>query len=186
MKIESKKIDIVDINKIVENPKNRNVHSEKQIDVLAKIIKVRGFRDPLVVSNRSGFLISGHARLRAAKKLGMQEVPVVYQDFETEADEYAHLIAANEIARHSTFDSFGFKEDLSELDVELDDFDFEEFGLIDFTIVPENIELDSEDNSDDEEIKKFIVEVTLPNDMETRDLYDDLISKGYVARIKNK
>ena len=42
--------------KLVENPKNPNRHPEKQIALLAKIIKAQGFRRPIVVSKRSGLL----------------------------------------------------------------------------------------------------------------------------------
>ena len=178
--------ELLPLNKIKEHPSNRNFHPEKQINALSKIIAKNGQRSPIVVSNLSKTIVKGHGRKKAIEALGWEMAAVEYQDYDNELQEFNDRIADNEIARYSEFDSVGFREDLSELDIELDDLDFEEFGLIDFTIVPENIELDSEDNSDDEEIKKFIVEVTLPNDMEMRDLYDDLISKGYVARIKNK
>ena len=110
--IKSKEIELVDIDKVVVNPKNRNVHSEKQIEVLSKLIKVRGFRNPLIVSKRSGFLVAGHGRLKSAKKLGLSKLPVMYQDFESEADEYAFMISDNEIARHATLDTESMLSDL--------------------------------------------------------------------------
>ena len=68
--IRSKKIELVDIDKIVPNPKNNNKHPEEQIERLAKLIKHNGFRVPVIVSNMCGFLICGHGRLEAAKKIG--------------------------------------------------------------------------------------------------------------------
>ena len=57
---------MVDIEAMVENPRNPNKHSDKQISLLAKIIKSQGWRNPIVVSNRSGFIVKGHCRLAAA------------------------------------------------------------------------------------------------------------------------
>jgi len=78
---------MVPIDQLVENPKNANIHSEEQIQRLAKIIDFQGFRVPLTVSNRSGFVIAGHGRIEAAKVLGMAELPVIFQDFDSEAQE---------------------------------------------------------------------------------------------------
>jgi len=87
MEIKSKQIELVPIEKIIPNPKNPNKHPQEQIDRLAKIIDFQGFRVPLIVSNRSGFLVSGHGRLDCAKSLGVKELPVMYQDFENEAQD---------------------------------------------------------------------------------------------------
>jgi hypothetical protein len=102
--IKSKNITMVDVDSIVPNPKNANRHSIEQIKRLEKLIKYQGFRNPLIVSNRTGFLVVGHGRLEAAKNIGMQEVPVIYQDFENESQEYAYLISDNEIARWAELD----------------------------------------------------------------------------------
>ena len=104
MEIKSKEISIVDISLLVENPKNNNTHPQDQIERLAKIIKHSGFRNPLTISNRSGFVLCGHGRIAAAKMAGMKELPVIYQDFKDEAEEYAHLTADNEIARWASLD----------------------------------------------------------------------------------
>ena len=53
---------MVDIEAMVENPRTPNKQSDKQISLLAKIIKSQGWRNPIVVSNRSGFIVKGHCR----------------------------------------------------------------------------------------------------------------------------
>ena len=58
---------MVDTEAMVEPPRNPNRHSDKQISLLAKIIKSQGWRNPIVVSNRSGFIVKGHCRLAAAR-----------------------------------------------------------------------------------------------------------------------
>lgn len=140
--IKSKDIKIVPIELVIPNEKNRNNHSEEQLKVLEKIVKSQGFRDPIVVSNRSGKIVSGHARLIVAQRLKYKEVPVSYQDFDSDAQEYKHLIAANEIARYAEFDKLNFLEDIKGIG-DVKDIDFEEFGLIDFEI-PKIERIDSE------------------------------------------
>jgi ParB-like chromosome segregation protein Spo0J len=89
---------MVDTATLVPNPRNPNHHPQKQIELLAKIIKHTGWRNPIVVSNRSGFIVKGHARLEAAKLLKEDKVPVDYQDYENEAMEWADMVADNRIA----------------------------------------------------------------------------------------
>ena len=90
--------ELVDVVNLIPNPRNPNKHGDKQVAMLAKIIRHQGWRAPIVVSNRSGFVVAGHGRLEAARLLNVQIVTVNRQDFATEADEWAHLIADNRIA----------------------------------------------------------------------------------------
>ena len=115
---------MVEIEKVVPNPRNPNKHSEKQIALLSKIIAAQGWRAPITVSTRSGFIVRGHGRLLAARKLGLAEVPVDYQAYETEAAEWADLIADNRLSELSETDELLLKDLLqelntSELDLEL-------------------------------------------------------------------
>ena len=133
MEIKSKEIKIVDIDLLIENPKNNNIHPDDQIERLAKLIKHTGFRNPLVVSNRSGFVLCGHGRINAAKKAGLKELPVIYQDFNDEAEEYAYMTADNAIHNWSSID-------LGKVNSEMLDFgpafDIDLLGIRDFVIEP--------------------------------------------------
>jgi len=97
--------EVVDVASLVPNPRNPNRHPEAQIDLLARIIRDQGWRAPITVSSRSGFIVRGHARLEAALKAGWGEVPVDRQDYATEAAEWADLIADNRLAELATCDS---------------------------------------------------------------------------------
>ena len=55
--------DIIDIIEVIPNPRNPNVHKDAQIDLLARIIKAQGWRNPIVISKLSGFITKGHGRL---------------------------------------------------------------------------------------------------------------------------
>ena len=94
--------EIVDIMKVIPNPKNPNMHPERQIEILSQVIKAQGWRKPITVSKRSGFVVSGHGRLQAAILLGALQVPVDYQDYANEAEEWADLVADNRISELST------------------------------------------------------------------------------------
>ncbi len=89
---------MVSVDEIREHPKNPNTHSDKQLRFIGEILQFQGWREPLVVSERSGCLVSGHGRLAAARADGEEEVPVDFQEF-TEEEELAHLVSDNEIAR---------------------------------------------------------------------------------------
>lgn len=88
---------MVAIGELKPNPENPNSHPARQIEKLAAIIKAHGWRHPITVSNRSGFIVSGHCRLMAAKKLGLKKCPVDYQAFKSKAEERAVLLADNVI-----------------------------------------------------------------------------------------
>ena len=73
---------ITDTDSLIGNPRNPNKHPKDQITALAKIIKRQGWRHPIVVSNRSGFVVKGHGRLLATKEIGVLEVPYVMKNGE--------------------------------------------------------------------------------------------------------
>ena len=113
----------VDIDRITGHPRNPNKHGDEQIALLAKIIKTSGWRNPICVSNRSGFVVKGHGRLMAARALKVDKVPVEYQDYATEAEEYNDLIADNRIAELAERDMSIIKDLLEELDTGANDMD---------------------------------------------------------------
>ena len=130
--------ELVDVVNLIPNPRNPNKHGDKQVALLAKIIRHQGWRAPIVVSNRSGFIVAGHGRLEAAKLLNVQLVPVNRQDFATEADEWAHVIADNRIAELAETDDALLKELLAELDGKID-MDLSGFDAVELERVMDSI-----------------------------------------------
>lgn len=113
--------EIVDIMKVIPNPKNPNMHNDRQIEILSQVIKAQGWRKPITVSKRSGFVVSGHGRLLAALLLKAEKVPVDYQDYANEAEEYADLVADNRIAELSDINEDLLIEILNEInDTDID------------------------------------------------------------------
>jgi ParB-like chromosome segregation protein Spo0J len=107
---------MVDTDTLVGNPRNPNTHPDEQIRLLAKIIVTQGWRAPITVSKRSGFIVRGHGRLAAAKAAGLTECPVDYQDYADEAAEWADLIADNRLAELAEIDRPALKDLLETLD----------------------------------------------------------------------
>ena len=121
-----------DIVNLVPHPQNPNKHSDKQIALLAKVIRHTGWRSPILVSKKSGFIIAGHGRLEAAKLLDVTQVPIEEQAFKNEADEFAHLVADNRLAELSDLSSsetFDILQKLKEdkLDLEVTGYTYDEF-----------------------------------------------------------
>jgi len=119
---------IADVTSLVANPRNPNKHSDKQVALLAKVIRHQGWRAPITVSKRSGFIVTGHGRLAAALLLQVEQVPIDEQDFATEADEWAHLVADNRIHELAELDRAALRElaeslDSGDFDMDLTGFD---------------------------------------------------------------
>lgn len=132
MKIECLYDVLVSVSELKLNPKNRNVHPADQIERLAEILKYQGWRYPVKVSRLSGLVTSGHGRVEAARLNGWTEVPVNYQEYKNEEQEYADTIADNAIASWAELDLSGIQLDVSGLSTE---FNIEFLGMKDFSIV---------------------------------------------------
>ena len=107
---------MIDLAKLKPHPLNPNTHPDEQIKRLAIIIKYQGWRERITVSKRSGFIVKGHARLKAAEALGCKQAPVEYQDYESEAAEHADMVADNKIAELAVIDGLKMADILVQLD----------------------------------------------------------------------
>jgi len=122
---------LVDPKALKEHPKNRNIHPKEQIDRLIQILEYQGFRYAIKISKQSGFITSGHGRRLAAMKMKIKEVPVVYQDYESEDQEYADIVADNAIAAWAELDLSNINMDIADLGP---DFDINLLGIKNFEI----------------------------------------------------
>lgn len=173
--------ELVDIVKVVPNPKNPNKHSDKQIDLLQRLIKHQGWRHPIIVSNRSGFVCAGHGRLQAAIKMGLKQVPVDYQDFDSEAQEYQFMVSDNTIQEMAELDLAMVNTDVLDFGP---DFDLDMLGIPDFNLAFEkkNNDSNSEQSTQNDEAQ-FIVAVTLENELEMQEFYEDCLLRGYKCKL---
>ncbi len=135
------------------HPKNRNRHPKEQIERLAQILKYQGFRYPVKVSNQSGFVTSGHGRIEAALLNGWDTVPVSYQDYDSEEQEYADVQADNAVASWSELDLSAINADIGELGP---DFNLDMLGIKQFSLDP-SFEVGSIDDQSKLDEKKIVI-----------------------------
>ncbi len=82
---------------------NPRTHSKRQIRRIADSIRTFGFTNPILVDER-GQVMAGHARLEAAKRLGLSQVPTIRLGDLSAAQKRAYLIADNRLAELSGWD----------------------------------------------------------------------------------
>lgn len=107
---------IAPLTELNPNPGNPNTHDDRQVALLAEIIKATGWRAPITVSKRSGLITKGHGRRLAAIHAGLQFAPVEFQDYASEEEEHADLVADNRIAELSIIDTGKLVDMLQEMD----------------------------------------------------------------------
>jgi DNA modification methylase len=156
MQIKTFKIE--DLIEYARNPRK----NDAVVDKMVSCIKEFGFRIPIVAKS-DGSVVDGHLRLKAAKKLGMTEVPVVIADDLTDAQIKAFRLVANQSANWAEWDDELLKlefEDLKNLnfDIDLTGFDLDEI---------EKFLKDSEEEEEDfdEPITQEISVITKPGDL---------------------
>src|SRR5262249_40197051 len=90
-------------NKPIPYVRNARSLSPLAVDKVAASIREFGFRQPIVV-DQAGTIIAGHTRLLAAKKLGLQSVPVHVAQNLTAAQVRAYRLMDNRSHQESTWD----------------------------------------------------------------------------------
>lgn len=108
------------INELKPYSRNAKKHSKQQIDLIAKSIKEFGFRQPIVIDKNKEIII-GHARLEAAKQLGLKDVPVIDAGDLSPQQTKALRLADNKLAELAQWDIDLAIEELKGLDDNLFD-----------------------------------------------------------------
>ena len=90
-------VELWPIDRLLPYAANARTHPEEQLAQIAGSIAEFGFNVPCLVDDR-GVLIAGHGRIVAAKRLGLQQVPVIRLGHLTDAQARAFRLADNRIA----------------------------------------------------------------------------------------
>ena len=102
------------VDRLIPYAKNSRTHSERQIDQVVASIKEFGFVNP-ILAGKDGVIVAGHARLAAARRLGMTFVPVIVLGYLTESQRRALVIADNKIAINAGWDEDLLRGELDQL-----------------------------------------------------------------------
>lgn len=158
--MEANKMDIIykrvdELIPYVNNPRD----NKNAIDKVASSIKNFGFKVPIVV-DKNNEIITGHTRLLASKKLGIEEVPVIVASDLSEAQVKAFRIADNKVSEYAEWDEDLLKiemEALNDLNFNLEDTGFELNDLKDLDLFNTNEEAEVEEKDD-----KYTHEINIP------------------------
>lgn len=135
IKIKCAYDEIVEIKNLKPHPKNANRHNREQVVRFSKILEYQGIRRPVRVSRLSNYVTAGHGLIEALKELKADSVPVNFQDYESEEQEYADIIADNSIASWAELDLSAINLEIPDLGP---DFDIDLLGIKDFAVTPED------------------------------------------------
>jgi ParB-like chromosome segregation protein Spo0J len=130
-KVERRKIDA-----LIPYARNARTHSDEQVAQIAASIREWGWTVPILVDEDGG-IIAGHGRVLAARKLGLDDAPVMVAEGWSEAQKRAYVLADNKLALNAGWAEELLKFELQELhqmgfDVELTGFDGDELGRLMF------------------------------------------------------
>lgn len=134
MKVENWEIDKV--HPYQDNPR----FNDDAVEPVAKSLQKFGWAQPLVV-DAEGVIIVGHTRYKAAKKLGLKQVPVVVADKLSAEQVKAYRIADNKTGELSSWD-------FSKLKLEEDD-----INKVDRSFLQEDLIVDLNDSINDEPLQ---------------------------------
>lgn len=126
------------------NPRN----NDKAVEAVAKSIKEFGFKVPIII-DKNNVIVAGHTRLKAAKKLGLKDVPVIVADDLTDDQIKAFRLADNKVGEIATWNDELLLEELKQIDFDMTMFNFEE-------------PLEATLNEDDFDIDEAIESISVP------------------------
>lgn len=137
------------IDRLIEYARNprKNDHA---VDQIAGAIREFGFRVPILAKS-DGLVVDGHLRLKAARKLGLETVPVIPADDMTDIQIKAFRISVNRMADLAEWDNELLALELA--DLKLMDFDLNLTGFdldaLNDLMAPEPMSADGQEATDD-------------------------------------
>jgi len=125
------KLEYVKPEELVELPENPRKHPDMLISKIEKSMQKFGFTAPILALQESKEIVAGHGRLKTAKKMELEEVPVIFLDMDRK-NALEYVIADNKLQQDSSWDFMKlnelFKDD--DLDIEVTGFEKNEVKSI--------------------------------------------------------
>jgi hypothetical protein len=123
-KISRTAIELVDIHSIKSNPRNAKEHPEYQIALLAENIRRFGVTQPIVI-DETHTILAGHARIAAARRLGLKEVPVNRLSNLSPQEKRGLALGDNKLAELGHWNLELLRSELKELTIDTPDLTFD-------------------------------------------------------------
>lgn len=95
-------------------PGNPRRHSAEQLEQIGLAIRTFGFTAPIVI-DETNTVLAGHARMLAAQRLKLDEVPVRVMTGLTETEKLAVVISDNRLSDKADYDEMTYARDLEQL-----------------------------------------------------------------------
>ena len=127
---------ILDINveELIEYENNPRFN-DGAVDVVEKSIKDFGFKVPIII-DKNNVIVTGHTRLKAAKRLGMKTVPCLVADDLTEEQIKAFRLVDNKTGEFAKWDFERLEEELRDLaNTDIFEFGFDDHSEIDWATI---------------------------------------------------
>jgi DNA modification methylase len=99
---------------LIPYARNPRTHSDAQVAQIAASIREFGWTNPVLVDGANG-IIAGHGRVLAARKLGLERVPVIELAHMSEAQKRAYVVADNQLALNAGWDEALLRLELADL-----------------------------------------------------------------------
>ena len=116
------------------NPYEKNPRKNKEaVNYVAESIKEFGFKVPIIV-DKDLIIVAGHTRYKAAKKLGIKEIPCIIADDLTPEQVKAFRLADNKVGEIAEWDIDLLGDELNDIvNIDMSEFGFD-IGDIDISI----------------------------------------------------
>jgi DNA modification methylase len=102
------------LGELIPYARNPRTHSDAQVAQIAASIREFGWTNPVLVDGENG-IIAGHGRVMAARKLGLEQVPVIELAQMSEAQKRAYVLADNQLALNAGWDEELLRLELADL-----------------------------------------------------------------------
>lgn len=173
--IKNLQITLKKTSELIPYARNSRKHSEDQIDKIAASIREFGFLSPCVVQE-DGTIVCGHARILAAKKLKIEDIPTISTKHLTETQIKAYVIADNKLAMLSEWDDDMLQLELTELKESDFDLDLIGFGDVD------NFEFDPPNDDEKDPVKDLTLRITFEDEDAQQSLFCELRDRGFKVK----
>lgn len=165
---------------LIPYTQNSRIHNDAQVSQIAASIKEFGWTNPILVGDQNN-VIAGHGRLLAAKKLGMDEVPVIVLGDLSSEQQKALVIADNKLALNAAWDEELLKIELADLVANGFDYDAIGFSTQELDALLKDGVLEVEDE-DEETETNYVIQYNIVFDNEAQ----QAVWFNFIRKLKEK